>query len=72
MSPNRPSPFEEPLRNPLRGVKQQLREEYEELPEERIDEVAKHALDDFSSARVKEFIPILAWRRAREELRKAS
>jgi hypothetical protein len=53
-------------------VKKQLKEEYEELPEERIEEVAKHALDDFASSRVKEFVPILAWRRAREELGRAS
>ena len=68
MSADRPSPFEEPLRDPLPGVKKQLSEE----PEEQIEEVAKRALDDLSSVRVKEFIPILAWRRAREELRRAS
>ena len=72
MRSDRPSPFEEPLRDPLPGVKKQLREEYEEVPEERIEEVAKRALDDLASVRVKEFIPILAWRRAREELREAS
>jgi hypothetical protein len=72
MSPERTNPFEESLRDPLAGVKKQLREEYEALPEERIEEAAKHALDDLASAKVQEFVPILAWRRAREELRKAS
>ena len=61
MSPERVSPLEESLRDPLPGVKKQLGQEYEGFPEELIEDVAKHALDSLSSARVKEFVPILAW-----------
>jgi hypothetical protein len=72
VSPDHPSPFEEPLRDPLPGVKKQLWDEYEDLPEELIEGVAKQALDELASVRVKEFVPIIAWRRARKELRRAS
>ena len=72
MSPDLPNPFDQSVSDPLPGVKEQLRQEYEELPEERIEAVARHALDELASARVKDFVPVLAWRRAREQLREAS
>ena len=61
-----------PMRDPLPGVKKQLQTEYEDLPEERIDEVAKHPVERFSGARVKEFVSVLAWRHARMHLQRAS
>jgi hypothetical protein len=53
------------LKDPLPGLKKQLRSEYDQLPEERIDRVAKHALDKYAAAKVREFVPVLAWRHAR-------
>ena len=64
-------PKQEPLRDPLPGLKKQLRSEYDELSEERIDQVAKHSLDKFAAAKVQEFVPVLAWRHARRHLRHA-
>jgi hypothetical protein len=72
MRQERRSPLEESLKDPLPGVKKQLAEEYEDLPDWQIDEVAKQALDDLAEARVRDFVPLLAWRRARERLRQAS
>jgi hypothetical protein len=72
MSLERLSPLEEALKDPLPGVKKQLAQEYDGLPHEKIDEVAKKALDELAEARVREFVPVIAWRRARERLRRAS
>lgn len=72
MNPKRWSPMEDALKDPLPGLKKQLMEEYEELPEEKIDAAAKRALDEFADARVREFVPIMAWRRARQRLRQAA
>jgi hypothetical protein len=56
--------------DPLPGLRQQLTEEYgDTVPRERIDEVAQQALGEFGSARVRDFVPVLAWRRARHQLR---
>jgi hypothetical protein len=63
---------QEPLRDPLPGLKKQLEEEYGDLPQERIDEVAKHAVGRLAKARVKDFVPVLAWRHARHHLQRAS
>jgi len=71
MSP-RGDPRQEPIKNPFPGLKKQLEEEYRGLPESKIDEVARQALGEFDGARVREFVPILAWRRAKKQLRKAS
>ena len=51
MSPDRSSPLEEALKDPLPGVKKQLAEEYEGLAEEKIDQAAKQALDELAEAR---------------------
>lgn len=65
-------PKQEPIRDALPGVKKQLETEYGDLPEERVDEVAKHSVERFSGARVKEFVPVLAWRHARLHLQRPS
>lgn len=49
-----------------------LSEEYEDQPEDRINEVAKHALDRFADARIRDFVGVFAWRHARQHLRHAS
>jgi len=71
MSP-RGDPRQEPIKNSFPGLKKQLEEEYRGLPESKIDEVARQALGEFDGARVREFVPVLAWRRARKQLRKAT
>ena len=71
MSP-RGDPRQEAIKNPFPGLKKQLEEEYPGLPESKIDEVARQVLGEFDGARVREFVRILAWRRARKQLRKAS
>lgn len=60
------------IRDPLPRLRKQLAEEYRDQPGDRIDEAAKHALDRFGGAKVREFVPILAWRHARQHLRSAS
>jgi hypothetical protein len=67
-----PDPKQEPLKDPLPGLKKQLRSEYDQLPEERIDQVAKHSLDKYAAAKVREFVPVLAWRHARRHLQRVS
>ena len=43
------------------------------VPEDRIHEVARQALDELADARVREFVPIFAWRATPEKLlRKAA
>jgi hypothetical protein len=59
-------------RDPLQRLRKQLAEEYRDQPGDRIDEAARHALDRLGGARVKDFVPIFAWRHAREHLRHAS
>jgi hypothetical protein len=61
-------PKQEPLKDPLPGLKKQLKSEYDDLPEERIEEVAEHSLAKYATARVQEFVPELAWRDARRHL----
>lgn len=72
MRPERWSPLEEALKTPLPGLTKQLKEEYEGVAEDKIEEVAQEALDELAEARVREFVPIMAWRRARVRLRQAS
>ena len=65
-------PKQEPLiKDPLPGLVKELKEAHAELPDEQIDEVAKHSIDRFENARIREFVPVLAWRHARFHMRKA-
>jgi hypothetical protein len=64
--------MEEAIRNPLPRLERRLIDEFEALPNDRIHEVAQHALDELADARFREFVPIFAWRHAREHLRKAA
>lgn len=61
------------VRDPLPGLRQQLASEYGAIvPRERIDRVAQQALEELEGVRIREFVPVLAWRRARARLRRAS
>jgi Protein of unknown function (DUF3562) len=54
----------------LARVRGQLEAEYgETLPRERIDRAAEEAVAALSDARIRDFIPLLAWRQARARLR---
>jgi hypothetical protein len=60
------------IREPLRGLVEQLRDAHGDLPDEQIWEVAKHSLDRFAKARIRNFVPVLAWRHAQRHLRRAA
>ena len=72
MAQERISPLEEGFKNPLPRLKKQLSEEFEGQPPDLIDRAAQHSLDRYRSAKVREFVPIFAWRHARLHLRSAS
>ena len=72
MAQERISPLEESIKEPLPRLKKELTEEFEGRPEVLIDQAAKHSLDRYKSAKVREFVPIFAWRHARAHLRGAS
>ncbi len=66
------SPHRNPLQHtdPLPGLRQQLESEYGGIvPPETIQRAAAEALDELSGARLREFVPVFAWRRARARLR---
>ena len=63
-------PKHEPSKDPLTRLRKQLEKEYEHVPDERIGQVAMHSFERFSGARVREFVPVLAWRHARHHLRR--
>ncbi len=56
--------------DPLTRVRGQLEAEYGgTLPRERIDGAAQDAVAALSDARIRDFVPLLAWRQARAQLR---
>jgi hypothetical protein len=72
MSSTSKTKLEASTKDPLQRLRKQLADEYRDQPGDRIDEAAKHALDRLGDARVREFVPIFAWRHARQHLRSAS
>jgi hypothetical protein len=61
------------LADPLPGLRRRLVEEYgDDVAPETIDRVAEQSLGEFKGTRVREFVSVFAWRRARERLRHAS
>jgi hypothetical protein len=57
-------------REPLHELQEQLAREFVGVvPREAIDEAAKGAFEEFEGARIRAFVPVLAWRRARGLLR---
>ena len=66
-------PKQEPLfKDPLPGLVKELKEAHAVLPEEQINEVARNSVDRLAKARVREFVPVLAWRHARFHLQRAT
>ena len=59
--------------DPLPGLRKQLAEEYGgRVPDATIDLVAREVLIELRDARIHDYVPVLAWRRARVRLNRAS
>jgi hypothetical protein len=56
------------IREPLRGLVEQLKDAHGDLPDEQIRDVAKNSLDRFAKARTRNFVPVLAWRHAQRNV----
>jgi hypothetical protein len=57
-------------REPLHELQEHLAREFVGVvPREAIDEAAKSAFEEFEGARIRAFVPVLAWRRAHGLLR---
>ena len=70
MSPRRTMEQDAAVRDPLPGLEDQLGLEFgEELSKGRLHEVAEQALHLYDEARVREFVPVFAWRTARRAIR---
>ena len=73
MDPRSSSPPDRATRDPLHALREQLEAEYgDTVPHAAIDEAATEALGELHDARIREFVPVFAWRRARMRLRGAS
>lgn len=58
------------IKDPLPGLCQRLAREFDgAVPREVIDQAAQEALEELDDARIREFVPIFAWRTARASLR---
>jgi hypothetical protein len=65
-------PADHPISDPLPGLRKQLADEYgDSVPADTIDLVARQSLGEFQAARIRDFVPVFAWRRARRRLRDA-
>jgi hypothetical protein len=72
MAPRRTS-ADETVRDPLPGLRAQLLDEFgAAVPPERLEQAAEQALHQLDSARVREYVPVFAWRRARQLVRGGS
>lgn len=57
----------------LHTLRKQLEEEYGgRIPAEEIDDIARQALAEFRDVRISDYVPVLAWKRARGRLRWSS
>ena len=64
-------PIKQPAADLLPRLRNQLEEEYGgSVPSDRIEQVAVQTLREFQGVRVREFVPVFAWRRARQLLRR--
>lgn len=59
-------------KDPLVVLRKHLSKEYEDQPEDKINEAARHALDRFADARIRDFVGVFAWRHAKMHLSRAS
>jgi hypothetical protein len=56
----------------ISDVERRLAAKYSELPVDHVSAVVRHAYAQFTSSRVRDFIPLLVQRRAAEELEELS
>jgi hypothetical protein len=57
--------------DPMRALRRRLNDEFgASVPPEAIDRAAAEALSELHGARVREYVSVLAWRRARARLRR--
>ena len=62
-------PSQQPVADLLPRLRNQLEEEYGgSVPSETIERVAEQTLREFQEVRVRDFVPVFAWRRARQRL----
>lgn len=65
-------PSQQPIGDLLPRLRNQLEEEYGgSVPSDTIDRVAEQTLWELRGARVREFVPVFAWRNARQWLHRA-
>ena len=66
-------PSKPPIADLFSRLRNQLEEEYGgSVPPDMIDRVAEQSLREFQGARVREFVPVFAWRRARQRLHRSA
>ena len=66
-------PSSQPVADLFSRLRNQLEEEYGgSVPPDMIDRVAEQSLREFQGARVREFVPVFAWRRARQRLQRTA
>jgi hypothetical protein len=66
-------PKEKPLTETRCGdLVEQLKDAHGDLPDEQLRDVTKHSLDRFAKARIRSFVPVLAWRHAQRHLQRAA
>jgi hypothetical protein len=64
-------PIQRPVADLLPRLRNQLEEEYGgSVPSDTIEQVAEQTLREFQRVKVREFVPVFAWRRARQRLRR--
>ena len=66
-------PIQQPFADLLTRLRNQLEEEYGgSVPSLTIEQIAEQTLREFQGARVREFVPVFAWRRARQRLQRTA
>jgi Protein of unknown function (DUF3562) len=58
-----------PIQDPLPKLREKLSQEFGSIPNDTIEFVARQALLEFDAARIRDYVPVFAWRRARQALR---
>ena len=60
-----------PPSDPLPGLQKRLAEEFGDVvPPETISQIARQSLGELRGAKIPDFVPMFAWRRARGRLRR--
>ena len=66
-------PIQQSFADLLTRLRNQLEEEYGgSVPSLTIERIAEQTLREFQGARVREFVPVFAWRKARQRLQRSA